>query len=223
MYSDMSKRTRLFSLPNRKPASARATSVLPTPVGPRNRNEPAGRLLGLQAGARTADGAGQRRNGLLLADHALVQLFFDAQQLGDFLFLDGGHGHAGPARHHVLDVVLGDAAGGGIVQVVLLAELAHVLALFALLVGVEARLLELVVGDGVLHAVHDELDALLDVGQVGRQGGLAQLDAGAGFVDQVDGLIRQVAVGNVAAGGDRRRSRWRRRCRPRRGTSRSGP
>src|ERR1035438_5857826 len=45
MYSDMSKRTRLFSLPNRKPASARATSVLPTPVGPRKRNEPAGRLL----------------------------------------------------------------------------------------------------------------------------------------------------------------------------------
>ena len=45
MYSDMSKRTRLFSLPNRKPASARATSVLPTPVGPRNRKLPAGRAL----------------------------------------------------------------------------------------------------------------------------------------------------------------------------------
>src|SRR5204863_476894 len=33
-----------FSLPNRNSARARATSVLPTPVGPRNRNEPAGRL-----------------------------------------------------------------------------------------------------------------------------------------------------------------------------------
>jgi hypothetical protein len=92
-------------------------------------------------------------------------------------------------------------AGGGIVEVVLLAQLAHVLALFALLVGIEARLLELVVGDGVLHAVHDELDALLDVGQIAGQGGLAQLDARAGFVDQVDGLVGQEAVGNVAAGG----------------------
>ena len=105
-------------------------------------------------------------------------------------------------------------AGGGVVEVVLLAELAHVLALFALFVGVEARLLELVVRDGVLHAVHDELDALLDVGQFGRQRGLAQLHARAGFVDQIDGLVRQEAVRNVAAGGDRPRFRWLRRCRP---------
>src|ERR1035441_10823999 len=45
MYSDMSNRPRLFSLPNRNAANARATSVLPTPVGPRKRNDPAGRLL----------------------------------------------------------------------------------------------------------------------------------------------------------------------------------
>ena len=187
-----------FSLPNRNAARARATSVLPTPVGPRNRNEPAGRALSLQARARAADGARQRRDGLLLADDALVQLFFDAQQLGDLFFLDGRHRHAGPARHHVFDVVLGDDAGRGVVEIVLLAQLAHVLALFALFVGVEARLLELVVRDGVLHAVHDELDALLNVGQIARQRGLAQLHARAGFVDQIDGLVRQEAVRNVA-------------------------
>ena len=39
MYSDMSKRT--SSMPSVK-ASCRATSVLPTPVGPENRNEPMG-------------------------------------------------------------------------------------------------------------------------------------------------------------------------------------
>src|SRR5436309_9524533 len=44
MNSDMSKRISDFSLPNRNSARARATSVLPTPVGPRNRNEPDGRL-----------------------------------------------------------------------------------------------------------------------------------------------------------------------------------
>jgi len=74
-----------------------------------------------------------------------VQLLFDAQKLGDFLFLDGGHGHAGPARHHVLDVVLGDDAGRSIVEVVAFAQHAQVLALLALLVRVETRLLELVV------------------------------------------------------------------------------
>src|ERR1035437_1744839 len=72
----------------------------------------------LDPGARPADGPRQRRNRLLLADHPLVQLFFDAQQLGDLFFLDGRHGDAGPARHHVFDIVLGYAAGGGIVQVV---------------------------------------------------------------------------------------------------------
>jgi hypothetical protein len=44
MNSDISKRTRALSLPNMKCASVRATSVLPTPVGPRNRNEPMGRF-----------------------------------------------------------------------------------------------------------------------------------------------------------------------------------
>lgn len=41
--SDMSKRTKDFSEPNRNSASRRATSVFPTPVGPRNRKQPTGR------------------------------------------------------------------------------------------------------------------------------------------------------------------------------------
>jgi hypothetical protein len=39
MYSDMSSRTMFFSSSNRSAASAFASSVLPTPVGPRNRND----------------------------------------------------------------------------------------------------------------------------------------------------------------------------------------
>ena len=77
---------------------------------------------------------------------------------------------------------------------ILLAQGAQVLALLALLVGVEARLLELVVRDGVFHAVDDELDALLDFGDLLGQRSLAQLDARARFVHQVDGLVRQEAV-----------------------------
>ena len=44
MYSDMSMRIIARSSSNMNSASARASSVLPTPVGPRNRNEPIGRL-----------------------------------------------------------------------------------------------------------------------------------------------------------------------------------
>jgi hypothetical protein len=44
MYSDMSMRTMAFSLSNRNEASCLHSSVLPTPVGPKNRNEPSGLL-----------------------------------------------------------------------------------------------------------------------------------------------------------------------------------
>ena len=43
-YSPMSIRTTAFSSSKRNDASARASSVLPTPVGPRNMNDPIGRL-----------------------------------------------------------------------------------------------------------------------------------------------------------------------------------
>ena len=58
----MSMRTMAFSVSNRYSASAFASSVLPTPVGPRNRKLPMG-LFGIgQARAVAADGAGHRRD-----------------------------------------------------------------------------------------------------------------------------------------------------------------
>src|SRR5437762_1159754 len=44
MYSDMSRRTSACSESKRNSASARASSVFPTPVGPRKMNEPIGRF-----------------------------------------------------------------------------------------------------------------------------------------------------------------------------------
>ena len=74
------------------------------------KQERAGRPLGrLQARARTANGARQSRDGLLLADDAPVQFFFNADELGDLFFLDRRHRHASPAGDYVFDVVLGDA------------------------------------------------------------------------------------------------------------------
>ena len=44
IYSDISTRIRSSSLPNRALASVFESSVLPTPVGPRNKNDPIGRF-----------------------------------------------------------------------------------------------------------------------------------------------------------------------------------
>ena len=48
MYSDMSMRTIASSSPNRNSASVRASSVLPTPDGPRKTKEPVGRFGSLR-------------------------------------------------------------------------------------------------------------------------------------------------------------------------------
>src|SRR4029077_6178477 len=81
-----------------------------------------------------------------------------------------------------------------------LAKSAQVLALFAFFVRIETRLLELMVRDGILHPMNDELDSLLYLGELLRQRSLAQLYARSGFVDQVDRLIGQEAVRNVPVG-----------------------
>ena len=76
---------------------------------------------------------------------------------------------------------------------------AKILFLLALFLGVEPRLLELVIGDGRFHPVGNELHAFLHFGHFIGQGGLAQLHARAGLIDQVDGLVRQKTVRNVTA------------------------
>ena len=129
-----------------------------------------------------------------------MQLFFNAQQLLRFFFFDRGNWDAGPARYHVLDVLPTDNAGGGFIEVVFFAKSTQVLALFAFFVRIEARLLELVVRDGVLHTVDDELNAFLHFSDLFGKRRLAQLYACAGFIDQVDCLIRQKAIRDVAVG-----------------------
>src|ERR1700687_3913848 len=152
----------------------------------------------LQARTRAANGTSQGADRFLLRDDALVQLFFNPQQLLGFFFFDRRYGHAGPARYHVLDVLPTDYAGGGFIEVVFFAKGAHVLALLAFFIRVEARLLELVVRDGVFHTMDDELDPLLDFRQFFGQRGLAQFHARACLVDQVDSFIRDKTVGNIA-------------------------
>ena len=88
MNSLMSMRTIAAASSNRNSASARASSVLPTPVGPKEQ-ERAERPVGiLQAGARAADGGGDRLDRFGLPDHALADLRLHREQL---LALAGQH------------------------------------------------------------------------------------------------------------------------------------
>jgi hypothetical protein len=69
----MSMRIIACSSSKRNSASARASSVLPTPVGPRKMNEPSGRFGSCRPGTRAPNRVGHRNDGLVLADDPIVQ------------------------------------------------------------------------------------------------------------------------------------------------------
>src|SRR3954469_20003511 len=125
MYSDMSMRSSALSSSNRYSASALVNSVLPTPVGPRNMNEPIGRggsckpgpgartekegadrtVRILQAGARAAHCRRDRLHGFGLPDDALLDHLLHAQELFLLALEHAVDRHAGPARDDLRDVV----------------------------------------------------------------------------------------------------------------------
>ena len=202
MYSDMSMRTIASSSPNRNSASVRASSVLPTP-GRAEEDERAGRALGvLQAGARAADGLRDDLDRLRLADDALVQLVLHAHELLRLGLGELEHRDAGPHRDDVGDLLLADrrALVLALAALPLLLELALLVGELALLVAQVGGLLELLRLDRGLLGAPRVLDLLLELA-VDRRGG-HRLDAHArrGLVDEVDGLVGQLAVGDVAVG-----------------------
>ena len=67
------------------------------------------------------------------------------------------------------------------------------------MIDVQKRI-KFVVGDGILHAMHHELDLLLHVDHFFGQGTLPEFHARPGLVNQIHGFIRKEAVGNIAAG-----------------------
>ena len=255
-------------------ASARASSVLPTPVGPRNRNVPIGRSGSLQAGAGAAQRVGDGLDGLVLADHALVQALLHVDELLDLALDQAGDRDAGPLADDLGDLLDVDALGqvdrrlvvssgavlgvgeallevrdlavaqlGGALVVELalgalelaaglveaLAQLAVALGLLLLAlplgahaggllaqVGELALDLALALGRGLVLADGDQLDlelldAALDLVDLGGDGGELDRDARGGLVDEVDRLVGQEAVGDVAVA-----TAWRRRSARRR-------
>src|SRR5712692_4876264 len=152
----------------------------------------------LESRAAATNGAGQRGDGLVLADDALMEFWLNAQKFLLFVFLDGGDADAGPARDDFFNVFAGHNACRGVVQFEAFAQSTQVFFFLALFLGIETRLFEFVIGDGRFHAVSDEFHALLHFADFFGDGGLAQLHARAGFVDQVDGFVRKKTVGDVA-------------------------
>ncbi len=96
MYSDMSIRTIARSSSNRNSASARAVSVLPTPVGPRKMNEPMGRLGSCSPARLRRTALATAVTACALADDPLGQLLL---QLGQPLALALHHRVTGMPVH----------------------------------------------------------------------------------------------------------------------------
>src|SRR5215469_3103177 len=197
MNSDISKRTSDFSDPNKNSASRRATSVLPTPVGPRKKKQPTGRIGDLRP-ARLRRMARERGDGFVLTDDALVQFRLDAQQLLLFVFFDGSNGDPGPAGDNFFDVFAGHDPGRSVIELVAFAEAPQIFFFLALFFGVEAGLFKFVIGNRRFHAVGDEFHALLHFADFFGDRRLAQLNARACFINEVDGFVREEAVGNIA-------------------------
>src|SRR5713226_2840760 len=95
-----------------------------------------------ESGAAPTNGASESRDGFLLTDDALVQLYFDAQQFLLLVFLDRGDRYARPARNDLFDVFARDDASRGVIQLQTLAQLAQVIFFFALFFGIEPRFLK---------------------------------------------------------------------------------
>ena len=105
MNSHMSMRTIAWSSSNRNSAIALVSSVLPTPVGPRNRNEPIGRFGSCRPARARRTALATARTASSWPTTRLRDLVFHAQQLVALAFQHLVDRDAGPARHDRGDVL----------------------------------------------------------------------------------------------------------------------
>src|SRR4051794_34104213 len=95
----MSMRTMARSSSNRYSARARASSVFPTPVGPKKENGADRPVRVLEPAPGPHHRLGHGRDRLVLADHPTVQFLVEVQQLLNLTLQELRHGDAGPAAH----------------------------------------------------------------------------------------------------------------------------
>src|SRR3954463_5653988 len=163
-------------------------------------DERAGRALRvLEPRARAPDRLRDDLDRLVLADHALVQLVLHAHELLGLGLRELEDGDAGPHRDDVRDLLLADrralAALAGLPGVL---ELALAVGELALRVPQRRGLLELLRLDRGLLLAPRRLDLLLELPVHGRGGHRLDAHARSRLVDEVDRLVGQEAVGDVA-------------------------
>src|SRR6266849_3658303 len=131
MNSDMSKRTSDFSDPKRNYARRRATSVLPTPVGPRKKKQPTGRngdfrpaRLRRMARARAVMALSWLMTRLCSScawRRRCTSVSSARTKPSLLIFFDRGDADAGPAGNNFLDILARHDAGGSVIELVALA------------------------------------------------------------------------------------------------------
>ena len=189
------------SSPNRNSASVLASSVLPDAGRAQVDERAAGTLGVLEAGSRAPDGLADRPDGVFLADDPLVQLVLHAQELLRLFLGELVDGDARPQREHLGDGLFVDLVEQVDARVLDLALLG-LLAGQELLLGVAeaAGLFEVLRLDGLLLRLDDAGELVLEVLVVGRGLHAADAQPAAGLVDEVDGLVGQEPVADVAVG-----------------------
>ena len=185
---------------------------LADPRGAEEDERAGGALRVLDPGARAAD---RLRDGLdrdVLADHPLVELLLHPDELLGLGLGELEDGDPGPHRDDVGDLLLADrGALAALAGVPLVLELALLVGQLALVVAQVGGLLELLRLDRRLLGAPRLLDLLLEVAVDRRLGHRLDPHPRRGLVDQVDRLVGQEAVGDVAVGELGRGARARRR------------
>ena len=170
---------------------------MPTPVGPRKRKEPIGRILEVGAGA--AEGAGDDFAGTLLADDGRLQVRLELKELLSLLLLKTIERHASPVGDDVEHLIFAD--NDALLVALLTPIFEHLLALgaeFLLRVAEIGGFFELLMAGGVFLLLHDLVDFGLHRIDVGRDVQGTDTGAGTSLVHDVDGLIRKMAGGDIA-------------------------
>ena len=155
----------------------------------------------LEAGAVALDGLHHLAHGLVLADHLAGHLLLHAAQLAALLLGDAGHGDAAHHGHHLGHVLLVHlhAVAAAFLFPGLLGLLEVLLQLALAVAQLGGLLVALAAHHAVLLVLH-LFDLLLDLQDVLGHHDVADVHPAAGLVQGVDGLVRQVAVGDVALG-----------------------
>ena len=201
MYSDMSTWIIASSSPKRNSASVRASSVLPTPDGPRKMNEPVGRFGSLiPARARRID----LETATIAWCWPITRLCSSSSiriSLCDSASVSSKTGI--PVHIETMSAISVRVDLGlllGLLRAPVLLQLLLLLRQLALLVAQRRGLLELLRLDRVLLLRAHPLDLVLELAVARRRRHRLDPEARAGLVDQVDRLVRQVPVLDVAVG-----------------------